>query len=266
MAGFIKDYVSTRFGRVHHRRSATAKGRPPLVLLHQTASASVMFESLMARLEADFFLFAPDTPGFGGTDPLPEPVSVAAYAEVIHAALQAIGIDSCFLFGHHTGASIAVALEAQHPGTARKLALCGPPALTPEEQVAFTTKVEPFEIREDGSHLLAAWARVKKKEPEAPLSLLHRELVLTLGAREQHRAAYDAVFSHDLLGDLSRLRCPTMVMAGDRDLLYPYLERAHRSLERSEKHVLPGAGTYVIDRDPDRVADLLRAYFLEGPQ
>lgn len=255
--------------RVHFRATeppgARDAARPALVLFHQTASASVMFEALMAHLARDFFVVAPDTPGFGESDPLPadRPVTIAAYAAVLHAALRSAGVGPAFLFGHHTGASIAAEIAAAYPEATRALALSGPPSLTPDEQATFAAKLEPFAIREDGGHLVAAWTRVRKKDPRAPLSLVHRETVLTLGAGPHHRQAYDAVWSHDLVGRLRQIRCRTLVMAGDADLLFPYMDSAYRCLAHGEKVIIPEAGTYLCERNAAEVAAVLARFFRE---
>ena len=53
--------------QVHYRR----QGRGPAVLmLHQSPQSSREFEPLMAEWATDFTVFAPDTPGYGLSDPL----------------------------------------------------------------------------------------------------------------------------------------------------------------------------------------------------
>ena len=71
-----------------HYRYAGAREFPALLLLHQSPSSSAMYAPLMAQLADRFFLVAPDTPGFGGSDPLESTVAgvveIADYARVIH--------------------------------------------------------------------------------------------------------------------------------------------------------------------------------------
>ena len=63
----VKGYVDTPHGQVHYRSSPGPPEGTPLVLFHQTASSSAMYEALIGELGDAFWFFAPDTPGFGGT-------------------------------------------------------------------------------------------------------------------------------------------------------------------------------------------------------
>jgi pimeloyl-ACP methyl ester carboxylesterase len=255
-------YVDTRFGQVHYRAAGSG---PPLVLLHQTASSSVMFEPIMARLEHRHRLIAPDTPGFGGSDPLAGPASVARYAEVLAEALQRLEIPRYDLFGHHSGASIAVQIATDHPQQVARLALSGPPYLTRAQLERLIPAVTPVVLDESGAQFAAAWQRVRNKDRTAPLALAQREAVLTLGAGEHYPAAYHAVFAHDFAGQLARLAQATLVMAGPDDTIFDSLEPAFRALQRGTRRVLARGGTYVCDREPDLVVEALQSFFKEEP-
>lgn len=260
-----KGYADTRFGQVHYRITAAPKaGRPsslPLVLLHQTASSSVMFERLMEALVNDYTCIAPDTPGYGESFTPDADPSIALYANALYEALQALGVRECWLFGHHTGASIAVQMVHDHPDFARKLMLSGPPYLTPAQRAAFTDKIYHVTPALDGSHLLPLWKRMLDKEPEVPLDLVHREFTLTLRAGAQYAAAYRAVFSHDFAAQLPHITCPVHVMAGEFDALRDCLDPAAAAAQRASKQFVPGAGTYVCERQTALVADAIRRFF-----
>ncbi len=224
MAAVIKGYVDTGFGQVHYRKTTGERGGLPIVLLHQTASSSVMFETLMGELGDQFDCVAPDTPGFGGTDAPPEPGSIALYARVLADALSALGIERCLLFGHHTGVSIAVQMLHDRPALAERLALSGPCLLTPEAAADFATKTQGMVLKEDGSHLQVVWERIQGKDAEAPLELKQREAMLTLVAGTRWHEGYHAVFEHAEFGaQLAAVACPTLVFAGDKDTVYHLL-------------------------------------------
>ena len=58
-------YVDTADGQLHYREVAGVE--PAIVFLHQTASASSSFQSVMQRLRLPNRLLALDTPGFGSS-------------------------------------------------------------------------------------------------------------------------------------------------------------------------------------------------------
>ena len=174
-----KGYIDTSLGLIHYR-AAGELDRPPLLLLHQTASSSAMYEALMRRLADRFHILAPDTPGFGESARPAGPASMAGYGAALSECAQRFGFSSPgFVFGHHTGASIAVQIESAAKGFCRKLALSGPPYLTATQKRALREGVIPIRIGPDGAHLQTLWQRLRAKDPSAPLALTHREFLLT---------------------------------------------------------------------------------------
>lgn len=257
-----KGYAETRFGQIHYRAAGSGSGLP-LVLLHQTASDSVMYEPLMRALASETRLIALDTPGFGGSFAFDGAPTVERWAEALADALDALGVSACNLFGHHTGASIAAQIAVDRPGLVHALALSGPPYLSAEQRARFlATAVYRITPSLDGAHLGAIWQRIFAKEPGVPLALGEREALLTLQAGPRYAPAYEAVFSHDFAGLLPRIACPSLVMAGEHDSLRACVEPAWRALPNGQMRILPGAGTYVCERQTEAVAALLREFFM----
>ena len=256
-----KGYIETSQGLIHYR-AAGGVGRPSLLLLHQTASSSAMYEALMGRLADRFHILAPDTPGFGESARPEAPATMALYASALRECARKFGLSSpCFVFGHHTGASIAVQIESDAPGFCRKLALSGPPYLTAVQKRALREGVVPIRLQADGSHLQTLWQRLRAKDPQASLELTHREFLLNLNAGERYHEAYEAVADHDFEGQLARITRPVLLMAGAHDTLLPSLEPASLALPSAEVVRLPRGNTYVCDLETDLVAEQLVRFF-----
>lgn len=256
-----KGYQTLRFGQLHYHMTARRAERP-LLLLHQTPSSSAMYTAVMAELAADFWCIAPDTPGFGQSDPLPDGVSIAAYATAVAHFLDALNITECYLFGHHTGASVAVQLAVERPDLVQKLALSGPPLLT-EAQISYLkTTLPTMTLDEEGRFLTELWQRLRRKNPEAALQLTFRETVAALQCQDSYQAAYHAVFAQDFAAQLTAVFCPVLLMAGEHDSLYASLEPATKLVQDGRSYIIPQAGTYICDERPEVVANLLREFFL----
>jgi haloalkane dehalogenase len=255
-------YFATSHGRLH-LRSNDRRDLPALLLLHQSPSDARMYEALMAELENEFWVLAPDNPGFGCSAPLPNGFDIAGCAAVIDELLQGLGIDSCYLFGHHTGASIAVQLAHDQPERVKKLALSGPPLLDDALRSALPDSARPFPITADGAHLQGMWDRMSAKEGDTPASIIQREVMAAFTAGDSYPQAYAAVIEQDFSGQLATLECSTLVFAGTGDVLYHRLRPAHELLQRGLMHEIEGAGGYVCDRQPAVVAELLRDFFRE---
>lgn len=256
-----KGYVDAPDGQIHFRqlKRAQADGTP-LVLLHQTASSGAMFEPLMTLLADSFHTLAPDTPGFGASFQPPSGFSVQYLSDTLHAALTNLGVDSCYLFGHHTGAAIAVQMAYDHPNFVKKMILSGPPLLNEAQINGLKASLKPFAIAEDGSHLTHVWQRIRSRDSALPLETVHREVILTQSAREAAQGAYQAVFEQPFKVQLEALKIPILVMAGENDTLRASLEPAYSILKNGAMKVIPNQGPYICDQNPKAVADVIKEF------
>ncbi|MCA3042008.1 MAG: alpha/beta fold hydrolase, partial [Rhodocyclaceae bacterium] len=103
--------ISAQFIDVAGRRVLVrfAGSGPAVLLLHQSPQNSRALIAWIERLSAHYSVFAPDTPGFGYSDPLPlaQP-TIPDYAAALSALLDALGIERVIVNGVHTGAVTAL--------------------------------------------------------------------------------------------------------------------------------------------------------------
>jgi pimeloyl-ACP methyl ester carboxylesterase len=100
----------------------------PLLQLHALGpAASGALVGLMAAplVERGVRILAPDGPGFGGSEPLPQPddYAVPALAGRTWALADALGLDRVMLAGHSWGGAIACHMAATEPARVRALIL-----------------------------------------------------------------------------------------------------------------------------------------------
>lgn len=252
-------------GRQVHYRSAGDPSLPTLVLFHQSPSHSAMYEVLMETLAGDYHSLAPDSPGFGRSDSLAcGCFDIEAVARHLQGWLYQVVSDPCLLFGHHTGAAIAVQLEHSFPGTAKALALSGPTLLDDAQRESLPGLATLEAPAEDGSHISDLWRRLRAKDPTVPYHISERELASALAAGPLYEASYRAVTEQDFAGQLPTLDCPVLVFAGDADPLYGAVEPSLQLLKHGTRAELAGGErTYVCERQADRVAGLLKDFFGE---
>ena len=255
-------------GRQVHYRWAGNTSHPPLVLLHQSPSSSAMYEPLMDCLADRFYLLAPDTPGFGGSDGLPGALcdlTIDDYAAAIHALLDRLDVLPCYLFGHHTGAAIAVAMEHVFPGSARAMALSGPTLLDEDLKRELPLRASTIALEKDGSHLQAMWERIRQKDPVAPLALSQREMQSAFSSGDSYEASYRAVAQQDFVKQLASVACPALVFAGGEDPLHHAVAPTVACLRSGVAAELSGGErTYVCERQADTVAARLTEFFGNG--
>ncbi|WP_245545831.1 alpha/beta fold hydrolase [Nocardia higoensis] len=113
-----RTYLDTPRGQIHVRLAGD--GDDLILLLHQTAASSVMYERFAAEMlaagcGARYRLLAPDTPGFGMSFTPDRPYDLNDWAADMFAALDSVDAGRVHLLGHHTGAAIAGVMAATRP-------------------------------------------------------------------------------------------------------------------------------------------------------
>ena len=255
-----RGYVDLDHGQVHYRRAGAPRA-PLLVLLHQTPSTSAMYEPLMAALAERFDCVALDTPGFGESAALPGPFSIQAAAAALAAAARKLRAGAARWFGHHTGAALALQVAFDQPAQVERLALSGPCLLDDALRDRLPERAAYVPPAADGAHLKVIWDRIAGKDADAPLPLRQREALAGVAAGRAYAEAYAAVADLDTEAQLRAVRCPTLVFAGTADPLYPRLDAAFRLLRDGRKAEIPGARTFVCERQTAEVAALLADFF-----
>ena len=127
-------YIDTPAGQVHYRMQGVGE---PLLLLHQAKTSSDEYVLMMPILAKTHQIIAMDTLGYGNSD-APSKVRplVEDYAHNVVDFLDALGIKRASIFGHLTGAGIAVEVAAANPERVNKLILSNCPFYTPDERKA----------------------------------------------------------------------------------------------------------------------------------
>lgn len=144
--------------RVHYRMAGNG---PPLLMVHQSPRSSKEYEALMVKWSSHFTCIAPDTPGFGQSDPLFGHPEIAEYADAAIEFLDALGIEKCAAYGFHSGGIILVTAVKRHPTRITTLAVGGYAIWTPEEMALFSDRYLPeFHPSDYGEHLAWLWNRI----------------------------------------------------------------------------------------------------------
>ncbi|WP_320837199.1 alpha/beta hydrolase [Zhongshania sp.] len=260
-----RGYVSLKTGQLHYR-VAGEKGAPVLLLVHQAPSSSVMYETMMANLAADYYVLAPDLPGFGQSDHFPEAKTIAGWADVLLAFCRAtIGtVTLRGVFGHHTGAAVATELLYRHPEIADCLMLSGPTLLNQKLKNILPEKAREFPVTKDGLHLLGMWQRMQGKDETAELRLVLRETLLGLGMGERYPDAYKAVIDHDFQRAIGAIQQPVLMFAGTADPLYSVLDDAFAPVQRGVITRIPNTASWVCDQQPNTVCGLIQRFLKSG--
>lgn len=148
--------------RVHYRRAGSG---PPLLLIHQSPRSSAEYEPLLHRWAPHFTCLAPDTPGFGESQPLPNPApTVTDYAQAVLAFLDAIGLPTAAAYGFHSGAIILITAARLAPARFSAIAAEGYAVWTDAERRDFAAHyTPPYTLTPYGEHLTWTWSRIREQ-------------------------------------------------------------------------------------------------------
>jgi pimeloyl-ACP methyl ester carboxylesterase len=266
-----KGYVDTKDGQIHYRSCEGGKGLP-ILFFHMTASSSASFESLMSSLDGFCPMYAFDLPHYGQSFvPTAEP-SYEYVADVLIEAIDNLNIDRFHCFGHHGGTNVSAQLAAAYPERVASIMLAGVtyPTMQESERNKGIIYDNPADIR--GSQVITAWTRVVKdcdtsapvapEEPfyPVPAEIYHRELIDTLTAGTEWHWGYRAVFKHNMPEVLGKVSCPILLVAGRRDIVFFWHERAKKALPHAKVVERDGYGTYYCTFAGDDLAPFIKRF------
>ena len=258
--GVRRGYVDVGGGQIHYAETRTRPSDLPIVLLHQSASSWLGYADLIEELRNSHWVLALDTPGFGNSDALEGTVTIEKLGASLSSALAQLEIEDYYLFGHHTGASIAASMAASHPSQVRKLILSGPPVLDESQRKRLARVDLDPRPEADGSHLLRHWQR-HLRLAQGNLNVAQREVNLFFLSR-QPALTYEAVMQADIESWLSAIDCPTLVIGGSEDSIRSGFETAVALLRHATYELIPDQGIYITDEVPDVVADKIGRFFV----
>ncbi len=246
-------YVDIPEGQAHYQVGGAGE---PLLLLHQTPLSSDEYGNLMPLLTASHRVIAMDTLGYGKSDRPPKRYQIPDYAQSVAGFIHALGFSRVSVFGHHTGASIAVELAATHPELVDKLVISGCPIYSPE---ALAKRLKspsyvPMKPVDDGSHVLKVWqdysAVFRHPSPEDMQLVFSSYMVAGSGAEDAH----GAVFSYDIAPRLTSIKCPTLLISGTKDFFFERLEATACLIPHCHTAVIDGGGPLLTVQKPEELA------------
>jgi haloalkane dehalogenase len=235
-----RHFVRVSNRRVHYRKAGSG---PTLLMVHQSPRSSAEYEPLMAKWAEHFTCIAPDTPGFGQSDPLPGTPDIEDFAQALTDLLDALGIQKTAAYGFHSGGIILVGAVKRHPERFTRLATGGYAVWTPEEMKIFDQEyLPPFQPSGYGEHLTWLWNRIIEQtwffpwfdvRDAARISVAHDDPVKTdavirdmLDSGDAYRAGYGAVLRAPRdIPPVDAVTVPVLIAAYDGDPLQAHIAR-----------------------------------------
>lgn len=221
---------------------AFGEGARTYLLLHGIGMGRSVFVDLVAHLPGR--VIGVDLPGFGEAPEPAEPLSMRAHAELLAAFLRDAGEAPVIVIGHSMGSQIAAELAARHPELVDALVLAGPTV----DRMARSIRQQALSLLRDliGERPKVLWRGAREYLRGGPN--LAKKMRATIAHRPEE--AYAAV------------RCPTLVLRGERDPMAPedWCREILEAIPGSELETIPDHGHGTLISDAAAAATLIAAF------
>lgn len=229
-------YVRATHGQIRFFRAGPAKGVPLLILDTPTTRHALTWQQALAEVRDTI---VPDLPGFGESDPLPNPTS-DDIADCLAALLDGLDVTRVDVLGLGLASGLAVDMAARHPGRVRGLALDGVPPVDIAAAAAMAKCLcpeFPFDAAA-GAHLHRIWHMLRDSEVQwpwfDPSPAAARTIAPSFEATSLHRALTEILKQHQSYGDAalaalrdgsglarySKVKAPTLLFTHPTDPAY----------------------------------------------
>jgi pimeloyl-ACP methyl ester carboxylesterase len=226
---------------------------PPVVFVHGISGNWQNWLENIPRLAAERRTIALDLPGFGQSDDPADEITMSGYGRAVEELCDRLGLGEIVLVGNSMGGFVAAETAIQFPERVERLLLCSAAGVTTSD-----LRREPAMVW--GRLVTMAGARSAAETRMAILrprlrhaifsaivrhpSLICAELLweISMGAgRSAFMPALHAILDYDYRDRLPDIRCPTLVVWGENDMIIPV--RDSREYERQ----IPGARRVVME-------------------
>jgi len=191
-----------------------------VTLLHGVGSHLQAWDGVVAALRDEFTLLRYDLRGHANSGKPPGPYSLDDYVADLIALLDVQSVERTSLVGFSFGGMIAPAFAVRHPERVRALAIVSAVAGRTLAQRAGVVK-RADELAQRGATMTVGAAierwftpEFRERNPE----VIERQIQRVLGNDPAgYAAAYRVFAESDIIDDLHKIRCPTLVMTGEHD-------------------------------------------------
>jgi pimeloyl-ACP methyl ester carboxylesterase len=172
-------------------REAGSPARPTIVLLPGFPSSTRAYIRLIDRIAPGWHAVAIDYPGFGGSDPLPDPPTFDRLAEVTEQAIDQLGIGDYAMYMFDFGAPVGFRIALKHDQRVR--------AIVTQNGNAYVDGFGPA-----AAALTDWWANREAQEAAADefLSLAGTRMQWQAGARDNENIDPEHALADQLVIDL----------------------------------------------------------------
>lgn len=246
----VKDHVDAGGLRTYYEAQGSGDA---LVMLHGGFASVNTFAGFTPTFAERYRVFSPERRGHGRMPDLEGPITYEVMAEDTIAFIDALGIGPAHVVGWSDGANVGLITAIRRPDLVRKLVLIG------------------TAVNISGGKPWAQALAEHMTVDDLPPMLIDEYAELSPDGRDHFPVVFDKVSralidTPRTLADLAQISAPTLIMAGDDDLVTVEHSEAMRSaVQDGQLAIVPGASHGLPLEKTDLVARLIFD-FLAGQQ
>ncbi len=214
----------------------------PLLLLHGLGSSALGWGEQVPAFASHYQVITPDLVGFGRSDKLTRPHSIAEYANDMFKLLDHLGIDRCHVFGHSMGGAVAFQMGVDKPQRVRSLIILNslPSFVLDTAAKRLEYYLRLFIVRVFGMKLLARLV-TRRLLPQEKHRVVAGKMAgrYARNDRKSYVEALKALVGWSIVDRLGVLVMPVLMISADQD--YTPVEEKRKYLEH-----MPNARLEVI--------------------
>lgn len=233
----VGQYADIRGFKMYYETYGTGE---PLLIIHGNGGSIKEFNFQIPYFEKKYKVILADSRAQGKSADGGDSLSYEMMADDLNALLDALHLDSCYVIGWSDGGINGLLLAMRHPDKVKKLAVTGA-NLWPDE-----TAIDPFFYlgSEHAYDSIALLPQTLKNKRELKL--------MNLLAHQPHIST----------AQLQGIKCPTLVIGGDHDIILPrHTMLIAESIPKSYLWILPNSGHSTLIYNSDTFNKTVQEFF-----
>lgn len=210
-----KQSISTESGKIAYFTGGQGKN---ILLLHSLNLSSDSWNRVFEPLTSKYGVFALDMLGHGDSDKPSGNFLIEDYAKSVITFMDKLKIEQTLLCGNSVGGLIALEMAASYPNRIDKLILVGCPAWDPWARIERLT-LASFNFDMEGNPKPLSLAELALPLAHPTTDLLHWFNQQRAKAGLWVKKTLIAISLYDPLPRLGRVKCPTLILFGTKDIL-----------------------------------------------
>lgn len=226
-----------------------------LVLIHGFSDNLNMWFRQMPEFSKRCRVLAYDVRGFGQTEVTKEPYSMGLFADDLYELLRALDIESACVLGYSMGGRIGLEFALKHPEMTDVLILANSgvgasPSHDMEERRNMMAEIlKQGDINVISEIMAAASFSPDFGEKNPAAFQKYKSIKMQNNPSEYYAIMQAIVGAIDSPVELNRLKCPVLIIAGERDGLMEVsvAESMRQTIENAELQILPTGHAAAIE-------------------